>query len=235
MATLIQISETLWTIDGPVVDWFFPFPTRMTIARLTGDDLFIHSPVELTPDVRKAVESLGTPRYLVSPNKMHHLFWHEWQEVYNDALSFSPPALREKRPDLKFYGTLGDRPHPAWAQQLDQLMFKGSRFLDEVIFFHRDSRTVIFGDLLENIDPGPLPWFPRLLARLSGVTAPRGGTPLDYRFSFVMRRAEARECLQRIIDWAPQQIIMCHGIPVRQDALPFIKSAFAWLGTPRKL
>jgi hypothetical protein len=58
MATSIQISETLWTIDGPVVDWFFPFRTRMTIARLTGDDLFIHAPVELTSDVRKAVESL---------------------------------------------------------------------------------------------------------------------------------------------------------------------------------
>jgi hypothetical protein len=226
----IQLSDTLWTIDGPVVDWFFPFPTRMTIARLPDNNLFIHSPIELTADVRKAVEALGTPRYLVSPNKMHHLFWSEWQDVYKDSLSFSPPALRVKRPDLTFFGELGDRPHPAWAQQLDQLVFKGSRFLEEIIFFHRDSRTVIFGDLLESFDPRLLSRFQRLLARLGGVMAPHGGTPLDYRMSFIAHHAQARQCLKRIVDWAPRQIIMCHGIPVRQDALPLIESAFAWLG-----
>jgi Domain of unknown function (DUF4336) len=230
MSVPTQIAEALWTFDGPVVDWFFPFPTRMTIARLADDDLFIHSPIALTAEVRKAVEALGAPRYIVSPNKMHHLFWAEWQETYKDAFSFSPPALREKRPDLKFYGALGDRPFPAWESQLDQMVFKGSRFLDEVIFFHRPSKTVIFGDLLENLDPAPLSKFQRLLARMGGVTAPHGGTPLDYRFSFMMHRDEARACVQRIVDWGPRQIIMCHGVLVREDAVPFIESAFAWLG-----
>jgi hypothetical protein len=129
MTTPAPISQTLWIMDGPVVNWFFPFPTRMTIARLPDGGLFIHSPIELTPEVRKAVDALGRPRYVVSPNKMHHLFWSEWQEAYPDAQSFSPPQLREKRPDLVFHGELGDSPHAGWAQQIDQVLFRGSRVL----------------------------------------------------------------------------------------------------------
>jgi Domain of unknown function (DUF4336) len=230
MAVPLEISRTLWIMDGPVVDWFFPFPTRMTIARLPDGGLFIHSPIELSAEVRKAVEALGRPRYLVSPNKLHHLFWAQWQEAYPDAQSFSPPQLAEKRPDLVFHGKLGDAPHPAWAPQIDQLVFKGSRFFEEVVFFHKESRTVIFGDLVESFDAKPLTRFQRFIARAGGVMAPRGGTPIDYRFSFLGRRAQGRASLQRVIDWGPERLVMCHGVPVLKNALPFIESAFAWLG-----
>jgi hypothetical protein len=83
---------------------------------------------------------------------------------------------------------------------------------------------------LENFDARPLTRFQRFIARVGGVMAPRGGTPIDYRFSFFRRRAQGRECLQRVIDWRPERLVMCHGIPVLKDALPFIESAFAWLG-----
>lgn len=230
MAAPVQISPTLWIMDGPVVDWFFPFPTRMTIARLPGGGLFIHSPIELNEEVRKAVDALGSPRYFVSPNKLHHLFWSEWQAAYPNAQSFSPPQLAEKRPDLAFHGELGDTPHPGWAPQIDQLLFKGSRFLEEVVFFHKDSRTVIFGDLVERFDAAPLTRFQRFIALVGGVMAPRGGTPIDYRFSFFLRRAQGRDSLRRIIEWDPERLVMCHGVPVLRNALPFIESAFAWLG-----
>ena len=225
------IAHNLWIVDGPAVRWFtMPFPTRMTIARLADGGLFVHSPIELTAEVREAVAALGIPRYLVSPNKIHHLFWAEWQDAYQDALSFSPPGLGKKRPDLVFHGELGNRPESAWAQDIDQMIFQGSRVLDEVVFFHRSSHTVIFGDLVENFDPRSLSWFHRALARFGKVLAPHGQTPIDYRWSFRTRHAEARESLWKLLDWQPRRIIMCHGIPVEENALPFIESAFAWLG-----
>jgi hypothetical protein len=44
----------VWIVDGPVIRFGmpwprFPFPTRMTVVRLTGGDLFLHSPTPLTP------------------------------------------------------------------------------------------------------------------------------------------------------------------------------------------
>jgi Domain of unknown function (DUF4336) len=232
VSALVQVAEHLWILDGPIVQWYLPFPTRMTIARLPGDELFIHSPIELTSEVRSSVEAIGCPRYFVSPNKLHHLFLSGWQEAYSDAKSFAPPGLRSKRPDLSFQGDLAEGVALPWAQHVDQLVFKGSRVLEEVVFIHRESKTAIFGDLIENFDPNTLSRFHRLLVRLGGVVAPRGKTPLDLRLSFFMRHAEARECLRRVIDWEPRQVIMCHGIPVYRDALMFIESAFSWLNLP---
>lgn len=129
------IADHLWIVYGPAVRWFtMPFPTRMVVVRLADSSLFVHSPIELTADVRKAVEELGAPRYLVSPNKIHHLFWAQWQNVYKDALSFSPPGLHLKLRDLSFDGELGDHPHPGWARDIDQIVFRGSRIFDEVVW-----------------------------------------------------------------------------------------------------
>lgn len=230
--TTVQIAEQLWIMDGPIVQWFMPLPTRMTIARLSRGELLIHSPIELTSEVRIAVEAIGRPRHIVSPNKLHHLFWGDWQKAYNEAQSFAPPGLRSKRPDLSFGGDLAQSPLSGWAQQIDQLVFTGSPLLEEMLLFHRESRTAIFGELIENFDPRTLSSFQRLLARLGGVIAPRGKAPLDYRLSFLMHHTEARRHLERIIGWTRQQVIMCHGLPVYRDALPFIESAFSWLRPP---
>jgi hypothetical protein len=77
---------------------------------------------------------LGAPRYLVSPNKIHHLFWAQWQNVYKDALSFSPPGFHLKRHDLSFDGELGDHPHPGWARDIDQIVFRGNRIFESLKF-----------------------------------------------------------------------------------------------------
>ncbi|MBW6391334.1 DUF4336 domain-containing protein [Billgrantia antri] len=230
MNGVMQVAENVWIVEGPVVRWFsMPFPTRMTVVRLPDDDLFIHSPIDLTPRVAQAVESLGRPRYLVSPNTLHHLYWAQWQAAYTNTLSFAPPGLSRKRQDLAFHKELEDRPEPFWADAIDQLIFQGSRLFDEVVFFHRPSRTLIFGDLVENFDPNSLSRFHRILARLGRVLAPHGQTPLDYRQSFLLRHRQARQCLQRMLEWEPTNVIMCHGIPVQEEAEAFLENAFGWL------
>ncbi len=55
--------------------------------------------------------------------------------------------------DLSFDADLGDLPEEAWRGDLDQLMFRGSSFMEEVVFFHRRTRTVILADLIENFEP----------------------------------------------------------------------------------
>ncbi len=50
---LKQIGEDIWLVDGPIVQMSMygvkiPFPTRMTIVRLSNSELWCHSPTELT-------------------------------------------------------------------------------------------------------------------------------------------------------------------------------------------
>jgi hypothetical protein len=158
------------------------------------------------------------------------LFMADWKKAWPDAASFAPPGLRARRPDLQFQGQLGNKPEADWAGEIDQTVFTGSRFLEEVLFLHIQSRTLIVGDMIQNFDPATLSWPYRQIARATGSLAPNGKTPLDLRLSFIGRRSAARNSLQRLLEWKPQAIIMCHGVPVLHDAESFLQQAFKWIG-----
>jgi hypothetical protein len=58
---------------------------------------------------------------------------------------------------LPFAGILGEVPPHDWADDLDQLVFTGNCFVDEVFFFHLNSHTVIMADLIQNHPRGWIP------------------------------------------------------------------------------
>jgi len=107
---LQPVGYGIWTYEGSTVSFYgFPFPTRMCVIRLPGNRLWIHSPEKVKESLQQELQSLGEVAYLVSPNKLHHLFLDEWLECYPDALSYAAPGLIEKRRDLHFDGELGDK------------------------------------------------------------------------------------------------------------------------------
>jgi hypothetical protein len=117
---------------------------------------------------------------------------------------------------------------PGWAADLDQLVFKGNLFIQEVFFFHKLSRTLIAADFIQNhpIEPGkPLL---NALWKLGGVAHPSGGVPLDIRLSFTDRTL-ARRSLEKLLLWDFDKLIIAHGVCMEKDAKPFVKQAFRWL------
>lgn len=226
---LRRFGDGIWIGDGPVLPFLgFPYPTRMAIVRLADGALMVWSPVALSGPLRDEVDAIGPVRYLVSPNPLHHLFLAQWKSAYPDARLFAPPGLRRKRMDLQFDGDLDDAPPPAWAAEVDQVVMRGSFAMTEVVFFHRPSRTAIFGDLIENF---PADWFHgwrAKLARLDGIVAPHPGAPREWRLSFVRRQA-ARAALRRVLAWPIEQVVMAHGEVVTRDGADFVRRAFSWL------
>lgn len=231
MAYLSEFGTSLWVAEGPVVSFFsFAYPTRMAVIRLSSGDLFIWSPIALTPDLKQEVDALGKVCCLVSPNKLHHLFLGEWKSAYPEARLYASPGLRRKRKDLHFDAELGDRPAPEWAGEIDQVIVHGSP-LTEVVFFHRASSTALFTDLLQNF---PRNWFKGwrgLLARFDGIVAPHPGAPREWRASFFNRRA-ACDALDQILAWPIEHVLMAHGELIRSDGAAAVRRAFAWLRRP---
>jgi hypothetical protein len=228
-ALLLAFGPGIWVGEGPVVPFLsFPYPTRMAVIRLSDGDLFVWSPVALSPALRREVDALGPVRFLVSPNLFHHLFLGEWKAAYPEARLYASPGLRRRRKDLAFDADLGDGPDPMWAADIDQVLVRGSFAMTEAVFFHRASRTAIFADLIENL---PRDWFKGwrgLLARLDGIVAPHPGAPREWRASFINRRA-ARRALECILAWPIERALIAHGEPASADGAAFVRSAFAWL------
>ena len=104
----------------------------------------------------------------------------------------------------------------------------GNIFLTEIVFLHRLSRTAIFADLLQNFRPGWFKGWRGILARIDGIVYPDYGAPRELRAAF-WRREPARNALRRILDFAPERVIIAHGDMVRQDGTSFVRKAFRWL------
>lgn len=232
-STLDHPAKDLWVVDGPTVNFYgFPYPTRMVVLRLGTDRLWVWSPIALTPELRAQVDQLGTVAWLVSPNKLHHLYLGEWQQGYPRAELWGPPSVIRKRDDLTFTGVLGEAPPAAWAGELDQVWFHYSLLLDEVIFFHRASRTAVLADLSENFSDAFLhdhwaPW-KRRIARIWKIVEGCGYAPLEIRAT-TLRRSAARSAVERMLAWDPQRVIMAHGEWVDSDGRAYLQKAFGWL------
>ena len=148
---LTPAGEDFWIADGPVVQFFavLPYPTRMAVVRLGDGSLWVWSPIALDDALAAELDAIGPVRELVAPNKLHHLALPEWVARYPEARLHGARGLARKRRDLHFHTELGDTPDPAWAEQIDQAVFRGSLFLDEVFFFHRRSGTALVTDLIQ--------------------------------------------------------------------------------------
>lgn len=226
---LRAFGDELWIADGSQVTAIagFCYPTRMAVIRLTDGGLWVWSPVEPTPGLRAAVEALGPVRHLVAPNALHHLFLGDWMDLHPGAEVHAAPGLRGKRRDLAFDDDLGDRIHPDWAGQIDQEVVRGNLIVEEVVFFHRPSRTVLVADLLQQLPRGRPGWR-GVVARLDLMTGDEPAVPRKFRLAFVRRRA-ARGAVGRLLDWPARGVVMAHGTPVEEDGQAFLRRAFAWL------
>lgn len=227
---MIEIADNLWVFDGEAVPFFtLPYTTRMTIVRLSDGGLWVHSPIKLTADIQQKVDKLGRVKYLIAPNHLHHLFLKDWQGAYPQAESFGTKEVQKKRQDIKFDGLFSSEGEVPWEEEIGQVLFTGSAAMEECVFFHKASHTLIVTDLIENFDPKSFPPFKRLIARFSGILAPNGKMPIDWRLSFMFHKKEAREHIKYILNWHPQTIVMAHGLIIKKEAESFLKQSFNWL------
>ena len=225
---LREFGPAIWIGDGPIVSFLgFAYPTRIVLIKLSNGQLFVWSPIKLSAALKRDVDALGPVGFLVSPNRLHHLFLAEWKSAYPQARLCASPGLRKKCKDLAFDADLGDSPEPEWAIDIDQVPVRGG-FITEVEFFHRASRTAIFADLIQNFPPDWFKGWRGVIARLDGICAPHPGAPREWRTGFLNRRA-ARAALQRILTWPIERVLIAHGEPVTENGTIFVRQAFAWL------
>ena len=225
-----KIDDDIWTIDGPeIVFTGITMNTRMTVVRLTDGRLWIHSPIQLSDYVSDFLRELSNRiAVLIAPNKLHHMYIDPWRERYTDAITFAHNNLKKKITSLANSETLTNITPRAYSNELDQVLFSGNPAFREAVFFHRPSASVIFTDLMQNLDTANAGLFARLYARLDGVASPDGGVPRLYKL-FSTRKDADREALEKIKEWKPRNVLFCHGQPIDMDAVKLIEREFSYL------
>ena len=218
---LRSIAEDVWVDTHKLRFWGTPVITRMTVFRLADGGLFVHGGIPLTDERRRAIAELGPVRWVVAPNRYHHLYAGDWAQL-PDALLFGAPGLERKRRDLRFQATLGATAPEGWAGQIDQEPIGGTVLVEEVVFFHRASRTLVATDLFFNYPPAR-----SALVRLARKLEDCDGkftVPRLVRLATRDRGAFARS-VERILSWDFDRVIMAHGDVVESGGHPLVTAA----------
>jgi Domain of unknown function (DUF4336) len=229
MSELKQFAEDVSIIDGPPVRMLgVPLPTRMIIVKLSDGSLWVNSPVSVPIQVLDRIKALGPVRYLVAPTKMHIWRLEEWHALFPEAELWIPRHNQSESRRLPFACVLGGLLSPGWANDLDQLVFEGNLFIQEVFFLHKRSGTLIVGDFIQNHTIEKAKPLLNALWKIGGVAYPHGGVPLDIRLSFTDRTL-ARRSLNKLLSWEFDRLVIAHGVCIQKDARSFVEQAFRWL------
>jgi Domain of unknown function (DUF4336) len=230
---LKPVADGVWIVDsGPISAFGMSLPVRMSVIRLAGGDLWLHSPTRYDDTLRTELERHGRIRHLVAPNIAHWTFVRDWQQRCPDAVTWAAPGLRErsqvKKSGLRLDRDLAEMPPPEWSAEMEHAVVPGGGFR-EVDFFHKPSRTLVLTDLVVNLEPEKLSLPMRTLARLTGVLAPDGKAPLYLRLVIRARRRQAAEAASRMLAWAPERVVFTHGRWFERDATTALRRSLAWL------
>jgi hypothetical protein len=251
------VHDDVWLAERP----FFPrlpgltgtdVGGKMAVVRLPDGALWVHSPVELDSPLRDALATLGPVRHVVTPNTEHQKYAREWLQEYPEATGYACPGLRESKPDVgwqRSISSLLDAPSgltsasaPAeWGNAIelcwleDKVPLTRRRpFFNEVVFFHRPSRSLMVSDLWWNYPADAdadadadfqVPRSTRLW---------KWGMDVIYKpvYNRLMRTDSWEESYRVIDGWDFESILPCHGEPVAQDAKKVLARHLAMASGP---
>ena len=222
---LEQLADDLFTVELPLRMPFAEVGTRTTLARLPDSGLWMHSPGPIDSQLRAQIDELGPVRFLIAPNKFHHLHLAEAARAFPEARVFLAPGLADKVKGLPSGSVLDDVAPKAWAATIDQVWLKGCPAVQEIAFLHRASRTLVLTDLCFNIQGGAIST--RIFFTLTGVWKRFG--PSRLMRLMIRDKHQLRSALDRVLDWDFDRVLMSHGKPLENDAREQLRNAFAFL------
>ncbi|MDJ0837523.1 MAG: DUF4336 domain-containing protein [Acidobacteriota bacterium] len=220
---LQQLHPDVYTIAVPHRMLFFHFGARMTVVRLEGGKLLLHSPVPLDGPLQDELSQLGTVAYIVAPNAFHHLHIGPYPAAFPDAALYGPKALAEKRPDLNFTGFFEDAERFPWSDEIDQESVQGAPNLSETVFLHKKSGTLIVCDLIFNIHHTP-GLITRFYLWFFGIYKKPGVSKLIKLLT--EEKGDFTQSIKRIKQWHFERIVPAHGEVIETKAKQALEDCY---------
>ncbi len=191
---------------------------RMTVLE-TDRGVLVHSPIAVDPGSL----AVGKARWVVAPNKLHHLYVRPWIEA--GAAGWVAPGLVHKRPDLAGAGTLASDTEP-FGPDVGVYAMACFPMANEVVFLHRPSRTLVVTDLVFHFTPQAPLLTRAAMACLCGYPGCR--TTLLERVGF--RREVARREVAQLLTLDFDRLVMAHGEVIETGGREALRGALGWLG-----
>ncbi|MDP2139642.1 MAG: DUF4336 domain-containing protein [Gammaproteobacteria bacterium] len=218
------VKGRIWFSQQPLRFGPLHITTRMTVIRLSDGSLWVHSPVTPTPPLLASLSQIGQVRYVVAPNKGHHLFFLLFLHAYPEAHGFVAPGLASKRPDLDSFAVIPQQ--APWSDELPSWFIEGLPIINETIWFHRPTGTLLLTDLLFcfGTDNAGLTGF---VAKVLGVS---GRLAMSRTMKLATKDRQAlRRSVEPILSLPVERVIVAHDQIIDSNPVEKLEGAFKWL------
>ena len=208
-----QIAADVWQLRYALPVLGNELGRAVTVVRLASGKLVIHSTGPFTSEDIQAIRRVGDPGWILDATLFHDSFAKEGCRAFERVPYLAPPRF----PSVAEVQTRPLFPPPAeWSGELDVFPLAGMPKVQEHIFFHRPSRTLIVCDCLFNFGASRSAWsrfFVRYVMQL------RNGVGMSFFFRMSIKdRAAFKESVRPILACDFERIIVGHGEVIAHDA-----------------
>ncbi len=217
---LKPIAPGLWTAGYPLSILGTEHGRTVTVIRLASGKLLIHSMAPFTAADLGAIRELGEPAWLAEAMLLHDTYAAEGRRAFPDLPFLGPPG---------FAGIAGFPvdpllpPPPEWAEEIRVARLQGAPKLEEHVFLHIPTRTLVVADLIFNFDAAERGWNRFFHRHVAGFRRYPGMSRI---FRWCIRdRAAFRGSLEEILAWDFDRIIPGHGEPIEYGGKEALRGA----------
>jgi hypothetical protein len=224
-STLEEFAPGIWTVTAPFKIAGSQFGTRMTVIRVGASDLILIAPCPIDEVLEAKIRELGSVAAVIAPNCFHYYYFLDALKRFPDAVPFLAEGVAEKIGGAPTNArSLTGEPDPLWKAELEQLAIPGAPKVNEIVFYHGASRTLVLTDFCFNFNPPPKGWTGVFL-RVAGAYGKLAVSRLMR--SMLKDRSKVRDAVDRILAWDFDRIIVTHGQTVGANAKQLFSEATA--------
>ncbi len=227
---LKKIDKDIWVADAPFKYFGLSVGTRMTVIRLANRELAVISPIQIDNATSLELDKLGTVSHIIAPNLYHYLFASDFKNLYPKAIFWATPGLEVKKPELPIDRTISSNAD-IFLSELQCVLFdgfktlglKGLDIVNEWVFFHPQSRTLILTDTAFHFDDS-YPLITQFATRIIGGY--KSLSPSLLEKVATTEKGKVKLAVQKILDWDFERVIMAHGSIIESEGKQKFKAGY---------
>ena len=231
---------------------------NITPVKLSSGALAVFSPVTLTPEVHAKLQEKGNDlKYIIAPNKEHHMFLSAWSHAFPQAQVIGPEGLVEKRaassknPKSVSYGYQVPFKTVFSSKSITRTSVSAEFDADfdyeyipdhpseELVFCYKPDRTLIVADYMFNSPPTEQysrtgePADKGLLTKMFQYLQSTKGKAMGQKRAHWYgasgkNRGAFNESTRKINNWDFNRVIPCHGDVIENGAKEVFRKVFEW-------
>lgn len=222
---MTPIAPDLWVRKYPLKVLGTDHGRTVTVIRLSSGKLILHSMAPFTAAHLSEIRALGDPAWLVEAMLLHDTYAAKGPENFPGLTLLGPPGFEA----IVKFPVEPLLPAPAeWQDEVKVIRLQGAPKLEEHLFLHVPSRTLIVADLIFNFRADETGWNRFFHRHVAGFHR-YPGTSRIFRL-FVADKEAFRRSLEEVMEWDFDRIIPGHGEMIESGGKEQLHRAMAEAG-----